>query len=130
MDNGWIKIYAKLKEWQWYGEPIMVAFWIHILISANWKDKKWRGITIGRGQLVTSRTRLADEIGISEQQVRTCIERLISTNEIEVKATNKYTLITICKYDSYKVFEQDKQPTNNQQITNEQPTNNQQTTNK
>lgn len=136
MNEGWLKLYYKLAEWEWYGDPNMVATWIHLLISANWKDKKWRGVTIKRGQLITSRAHLAEEIGISEQQTRTCLERLQSTGAITSHTTNRYTIITICKYDSYQdktEYEQPatqptEQPTNNQQITSQTPTNNQQIT--
>lgn len=136
MTDRWIKTYEKLLKWEWYGDPIMVATWIHLLLKANWCDKKWRGITIKRGQLITSRTRLADEVGTSEQQTRTCLERLQSSGEITCEATNRYTIITICNYESYqgaKNIEQPaeqptKTPTNNHQITNKQPTSHQQST--
>lgn len=136
MTDRWIKTYEKLLKWEWYGDPNMVATWIHLLLKANWCDKKWRGKTIKRGQLITSRTRLANEVGTSEQQTRTCLERLQSSGEITCEATNRYTIITICNYDSYqcaKDIEQPaeqptKTPTNDQQITNKQPTSHQQTT--
>ena len=136
MTDRWIKTYEKLLKWEWYGDPNMVAIWIHLLLKANWCDKKWRGITIKRGQLITSRTRLADEVGTSEQQTRTCLERLQSSCEITCEATNRYTIITICNYESYqnvKDMEQPaeqpaKTPTSNQQATNKQPTRNQQAT--
>lgn len=136
MTDRWIKTYEKLLKWEWYGDPIMVATWIHLLLKANWCDKKWRGKNIKRGQLITSRTRLADEVGTSEQQMRTCLERLQSSGEITCETTNRYTIITICNYDSYQGIREAEQPTeqpaeqptNNQQATNKQPTNNQQTT--
>ena len=136
MIDRWIKTYEKLLKWEWYGDPNMVAIWIHLLLKANWCDKKWRGITIKRGQLITSRTRLADEVGTSEQQTRTCLERLQSSGEITCETTNRYTIITICNYESYqgaKDMEQPaeqpaKTPTNDQQSTNNQPTNHQQAT--
>ena len=136
MTDRWIKTYEKLLKWEWYGDPLMVATLIHLLIKANWKDKKWRGVNVKRGQLITSRTRLADEIGLTERQLRTCLERMQETGEIACETTNRYTIITICNYDIY----QDKaeaerpaespaeSPTNDQQTTNKQPTSGQQTT--
>ena len=136
MKERWIKVYEKLKQWEWYGDPNMVSTLLHLLLTANWKDKKWRGILIKRGQLITSRTHLADEIGISEQQTRTCLERLQASGVITCEATNKFTIITICNYDVYQDNEHQEQPatqptthpTNNQQSTNQTPTNNQQST--
>ena len=136
MTERWIKAYEKLLKWEWYGDPNMVATWIHLLLTANWCDKKWRGITIKRGQLITSRTRLSEEVGTSEQQTRTCLERLQNSGEITCETTNKFTIITICKYDTYQSILSAEQPaeqpaeqqTNNQQTTNKQPTKPQQIT--
>lgn len=136
MTDRWIKTYEKLLKWEWYGDPLMVATLIHLLLKANWKDKKWRGVNVKRGQLITSRTRLAEEIGLTERQLRTCLERMQETDEIACETTNRYTIITICNYDIY----QDKadaqrpaerpaeSPTNDQQTTNKRPTGSQQTT--
>jgi predicted transcriptional regulator len=78
---------------------------------------------------------LAENTGITEQTIRTCLNRLKSTNEITIKVTNKYSIITICNYESYQLINNitnqqiNQQP--NQQLTINQPTTNQQlTTNK
>jgi hypothetical protein len=60
--------------------------------------------------------------------VRTALKKLENTNEIIIKSTNKFTLITICKYCDYQSTENDVQQTNNKQITNKQQTNNKQIT--
>jgi hypothetical protein len=92
-------------------------------------------MTIERGQIVTSVAKIAQETRLSTQTVRTCINRLKSTNEITSEATSKYTLITISKYDTYQDGEDDANKVTNEvdnnRVTNEQqPTNKQLTTNK
>jgi hypothetical protein len=67
---------------------------------------------------------LAHQTGLSLQKTRTCLDRLIECGCINKKSTNKYTLITICKYSDY----QDLPEENNKQITNKQQTNNKQIT--
>ena len=130
--KGWIKAYRTLLEWEWHTDPNMVSLWLHLLMLANYEDKRWRGVTVKRGQLVTGRKALSEITGISEQSIRTCLERLKSTNEITIKTTNKYSIITICEFDSYQDAEElnDKQTNQlaNQQSTNNQPTTNQQLT--
>lgn len=136
MIDRWIKTYEKLLKWEWYGDPLMVATLIHLLLKANWKDKKWRGVNVKRGQLITSRTRLAEEIGLTERQLRTCLERMQETGEIACETTNRYTIITICNYDIYQDKADAQRPaerpaeshTNDQQTTNKRPTGSQQTT--
>ena len=126
--DSFIKLYRRFLKWEWADTPNMVSLFIHLLLLANYEDKEWHGVTIQRGQLVTGRMALAKIVGISEQQVRTCLARLQDTGEISLESTNKFTIITICKFDSYQQSEKAEQPTNNQQITNNQPTNNQQIT--
>lgn len=129
-DNGWIKIYRILADWEWYTDSHMVHLYIHLLISANSRDKRWRGIEVKRGQLVTSLDKLHAQTGISVRSLRTCLERLESTGEIEQKTTNAYRLITICKYGIYQAREEenDKQPTSERQTSDKQPTSERQAT--
>lgn len=128
----WIKIHTKLLDWEWASCPETMALWIHILLRANYEDKRWQGITIPRGSFVTSVDNLATTTGLSAQQVRTSLKRLISTSEITSKSTNRFTIITVCKYDSYQLNEEsiNKQinEPNNNQATNEQQTDNKQIT--
>lgn len=115
MNEGWIKIYYKIKEWEWYGDPNMVALWIHLLISANWKDKKWHGVDIKRGQSVTSVSKLAEATGLTTRQTRVCLERLEESKQIVKQTTSHYTIITICNYDNYQDCEQTECQTNDKQ---------------
>jgi hypothetical protein len=110
MAEGWIKLYRKFEEWEWFNKSEMVHLFIYLLINANSKDETWQGVDIKRGQLITGRKSISGKTGISERTIRTCIERLKTTNELSVKTTNKYSLITICKYDEYNSDELTKRP--------------------
>jgi len=129
MNPGWIKLHRKLQSWEWYTDSYCVHLFIHLLLSANHKPRKWRGITIEQGQLVTSRTQLSIETGISEQSIRTTLKKLKSTSELTSKPTNRFTILTIVNWASYQC---DEDPTNqlinqpaNQQLTSNQPATNQ-----
>lgn len=118
---GWITIDRKLLEWQWHDDPHMVALLVHLLLSANYEPKRWRDIVIERGQLVVGRRGLAEATGISEQTIRTCLGRMVNDGTITIKSTNKYSIVTISKYDEYQRLDDDNQPTN-QPTTNHQLT--------
>ena len=133
--EGWIKLHRKMVDWEWYNDNNTKILFIHLLLTANHKEKNWQGHTILRGQKITSLEHLAKETNLSVQQIRTSLSKLKSTNEITIKTTNKNTLVTILKYSDYqdKDEENNKQDNTqfNNQITNEQQTNNKQiTTNK
>lgn len=128
MNTGWIKIYRSLLYWEWADVPEMVALWVRLIIRATHEDTQWHGVTISRGQLVTTTAKLAAESGLSPQQVRTCLDRLKASNQINTQTTNKYTIITICKYEAYQETETTEQQTNGKQTTRKQQTNNTQAT--
>lgn len=105
MEEGWIKLYNSFLDWEWYSDGKMVKLFIHILIKANYKDKRWRGILIKKGQFVTSLATLSAETGLSVKSVRTCLERLIKSGEIGKQTASKYTIITVCNYAKYQCTE-------------------------
>tara|TARA_Y100000816_G_C26108504_1_gene590416 strand:- start:31102 stop:32196 length:1095 start_codon:yes stop_codon:yes gene_type:complete len=122
--NGFIKIHRSFIYWEWYKNNNTRFVFLHLLITANFAPKRWQGITIERGQLVTSKAKLAHELGLSMQQIKTVFSNLRTTGEITTKATNKYTIVTICNYASYQNIENENNQQNNQQTTNK-PTNEQ-----
>jgi hypothetical protein len=131
----WIKSYRKMLKWEWADDPYMFALWSRLLLEANYEPEKWHGKVIERGQLVTSLSSLSARSGIPVQSLRTCLQRLVDSEQITKESTNKYTIITICNYDRYQAKSTICQQTTNNQITNEQQTSNiqptigQQTTN-
>lgn len=129
--NGFIKLHRKLIDWQWYSDTVTKCVFLHLLLTASYKPKKWRDITINAGQLVTSQKSLGDALGFSIQQIKTALSKLQTTGEITYKSTNKYTVITVVKWEDYQVLEFEatdsstfEQLLNNQPITNEQLSNN------
>lgn len=121
---GFVKIDRRFNEWEWASSPNMVSVFIHCLIEANYKDKRFQGIEVPRGSFVMSLDNFAKRCGITVQQLRTCLKKLEETGEIIKKSTNKFTVISVCNYCKY----QDEQQTDNKQITNEQQTDNKQIT--
>jgi hypothetical protein len=101
-NNGYIKFHRKFKDWRWYKDRNVKDLFIHLLFEANWKDDNFRNILIKRGSLTTGRKKLADDTGLTQQEIRTAITKLKSTNEITTKATNKYTVITVVNYNKYQ----------------------------
>ena len=124
MAENWIKLNRKFLEWEWYGKSEMVHLFLHLLLNANTVDERWQGMVIKRGQLVTSYDILHTETGLSIRTLRTCISRLIKTGEVEREATNKFSIITICNYESYQCVKMrnDKQETSDVQIADVQTT--------
>jgi hypothetical protein len=118
--SGWIKLHRQIVDWEWYTDHNTFRVFIHLLLTANHKDKKYRGIELKAGSIVTSRDILAMSTGLSVRQIRTALDKLKSTNELTIKTSPQGTIIQIVNYCKYQV------ETN--ELTNERPTNDQQTT--
>lgn len=100
--SGWIKLHRKLTDWEWYSDVNTTRVFLHLLLVANHKDKKWRGIDIKRGQKLTSLSKLADETNLSIKNIRTAIKRLKTTNEVASYSTAQHTVFTMVNYDLYQ----------------------------
>ena len=132
----WIKLHRKLKNWGWADDPNMVALWVRILMEANWKDEEWHGVVYEKGSFPTSIEKLSINTGLSVRSVRTCLDRLKKSGEIDVQTTNKGTKIIVNKWDFYQGLDDecdmpadtstdtptDKRPTNDRQTADKQTT--------
>lgn len=113
--GGWIKLHTKILNWEWYGDANTFRVFLHLLLTANFKPKRWKGIEVGRGQLIIGRKQLAEDCGISEKNVRTALEHLKATNELAIKPFSFCSLVTIKNYEKYQQTGQQsgQQPANN-----------------
>ena len=118
--EGFIQLHRKMIEWEWYDDINTKVLFIHLLIKANWKDKKWRWIDIKRWEFLTSLWKLSEETQLSVQQVRTSLNKLESTREVTKKWQASYTIIKLNNYDGYQTNNTEY----NKPITNEQQTSN------
>lgn len=117
--NGFIKIHRKLLQWGWYQDNVVKGVFLHLLLTANFKDMAWQGRTIKRGQVVTSYKHLSEDLGFGVRQIRTALDKLKSTGEVTSETTNKYTIITVVNWEEYQVI--DSEPTHNttKSVTND-----------
>lgn len=109
MSKGWIKLHRQFTEWEWYHDIKTKTLFLHLLLNANHEAKRWKGTLVNRGQLITGIPTLSHETGLSVQSVRTSLMRLEKTGEINRQPNNRFSLITICNYDTF----QDNEPTSN-----------------
>ena len=98
----YIKLNRKLMDWEWYRNINTCRLFIHMLIKANWKDGRFEGKTIPRGAFVSSIGNLAEETNLTNDEVRTALKHLISTNEITKQSFSKYTVFTVNNYSKYQ----------------------------
>jgi hypothetical protein len=125
MPEGYIKLWRKSLDSPVWDNPKVWRFWTWCLMKASHKDIDivvgYQNITLKPGQFIFGRLQASKETKLSEQSVRTCLFILKNMENISIKSTNKYSIISIVKWGDY-------QDTSTSNSTNKQPTNNQQTT--
>lgn len=124
MNDGFIKIYRSLMGWEWYQDSNTTRVFLHLLLNANWEDSRYRGHEVPKGSLVCGRKKLAEDLGLSEQEIRTSINHLKSTNEITIKSTNRFSIITIINWEKFQGFGEESTSKSTINLTNNQPTSN------
>ena len=128
MSEGYIKLYKKMRDWGWYGDPATKDVFLELLLTAAWTECEYRGVMVSPGDCVIGRKELAERLGLSEQNVRTALSHLKKTGEITTRATNKFTVVSIANWASYQGGCGSANQQANHQLTNNQPATNQQLT--
>lgn len=125
MNTGWFKLHRKIIDTSFYCKPLTCHLAIHLLMIANTEDKEtfFNGqfIKVKRGECIVGRNKLSRDTGLSEQEIKTASKHLLNCHFITSKSTNRYTLISILKYDDYQGKQTAEQPAE-QPATNQQPT--------
>lgn len=123
-EGNYIKLNRKILEWGWYTDTNTFKLFLHLLLSANYKDGEFLGIQIKRGQALKSISKLSAETGLTSRNIRTAVDHLKATGEITCQPTRYGQLITVEKYALYQDFEgiTDKEPTRNRQGSDKEPT--------
>lgn len=118
--NGYIKLHRKLIEWGWYSDANTKALFLHLLLTANYRPREYRGVQLNPGDTVVGFKALSEQLGMTVNQVRTAMRHLEETGEITRKSTNKFSVVTIAKWEDYQLEEVEstnKSQTNHKQTT-------------
>ena len=110
-NDGYIKLFRSMMSWEWYTDANTMRVFLHILLNANHCDKEYRGMTIRRGQWLTSYSKIAAALGLSKKQVRLSIDKLKRTQEVRTSRARDGAqcglLINVEKYSLYQSNEKD-----------------------
>jgi hypothetical protein len=121
MNFGFVVLWRKFQETSFYKDSYAVHLALHLIMRANHEDKKIifnkKELIIHRGQTVAGRYTLAYETGINPNTIKDKIDLLATVGFLTKNPTNKFTILTICKYSDY----QDKKNKSHQPDTSQTP---------
>lgn len=128
MKSGWIKLHRSLRDWEWYDDKNARLLLIHLLISVNYKDKKWKGTVIKAGSMVFSWETLSKNCNLKLMQCRTAMRKLEKSGEVTRYSTNKYQVVSLVKWDDLQSNDNQVNSQDNNQVTSKYQANNRQVT--
>ena len=133
--EGWIRLHRKLLESGIFQNEKLLKVWIWCLLKATHKEHTqlvgMQRIKLEKGQFIFGRKKAAEELKMSENMVYRYMMFLKDEGNIDIKANNKYSVVTIEKWGEYQTQEKqidnkknNKQTTNRQQIDTNNNVNN------
>jgi hypothetical protein len=125
MHNGYIKLWRKVCSNGLVQDHKTFTLWIYLLCKATHKpiDMVLEGkkVHLEPGQIITGRKALARTLRMSERNIRTCLKRLRNIENVTIKATNKFSIISIINWDRYQSQESINDQQSDQQVTSKRP---------
>ena len=100
--NGYVKLNRNLLDWRWYRDANTIRVFLHLLLSANFKDQPFENIIVRRGEVATSYGAIAEALHISARQARTAVTHLKVSGTVSVKQYSKFQVISIISWDLYQ----------------------------
>ena len=104
--KGWVKLHRVITNHALYQNSYAVHLFIHCITKARVTDKtilfNGQPLFLKRGQLVIGRKSVARQTGMSERNYRTATKLLTNLGNITLKTTNRFTIVTVCNYDTYQ----------------------------
>lgn len=105
-EGGYIKLYRGFMDHPFYKDSDIKAVWLHLLFLATSKPYETmlgnQVVQLEPGQLICGTFDLANELGLSRQNIRTILGKLEAEGMIARNSTNKGSLITVVKYSAYQ----------------------------
>ena len=108
MLNGWIKLHRKLLDNGVFYDAELLKVFIWCILKANRKPKEVNGIKLKTGQFISGRISASEELHIKPSTVYNRLQRLQRMGYVNIKSTNKFSIISVLKYGQYQV--EDKTP--------------------
>ena len=131
--DGWLKLYRSILDSAVFQDAEILKVWVWLLCNVAFEQHDTicygKVIHLKPGQIATGRKKIAQCTDLNENKVYRALNALKSLGNIEIKATNKYSIITVVNWDKYQE-ENGKRTTGEQQNNNRTTTEEQQGNNK
>lgn len=106
--DGYVKLWRKtLDSAAFSGDHFLTALWVWCLLKANWKDGWFRGDPIPAGSFATGSEAATELLCVSKWKLWRGLRKLESLGQITLKVQRKYTIVTVCNWQTYQSQDDD-----------------------
>lgn len=124
--SGWIKLHRKALDSAVWQDQDVWRLWTWMLLEASHKNRQHIvrkvPVTVSAGQLVFSRSIAAEATGLTERTIRTCLDALVTLGNVTIETTNRFSVVTITKWATYQLSENENDQQDDKLATNRRPT--------
>jgi len=132
MQRGYIKVWRKTIDSGWLQNHKLCSFWLWCLLKASHKEYDLivgcQKVHLMPGDFVFGLNKASEELAMSIRSIRTILAFLKTSQNLTIKTTNKFSVISIVNWDIYQQTEttndnqNDKPPTSYRQATDNKQT--------
>lgn len=119
--NGWIKLHRQLLNSAIFKNERLLKVWVWCLLKAEYKQSETmvgnQLVKLEKGQFIFGREEASKELGIKESTLYKDMKNLEKLNFCNIKSNNKFSVITIEKWEFYQDTEENENNKNNNNVT-------------
>jgi len=123
-DRTYILLYRKLIQNPVFKNAQLLQLWIYCLLKANYSANEFifndELIKLKRGQFVTGRKVIAKDLNQNENSIYKRLNILKKLGYLNIKSNNRFSILTIVKYDSYQTANPKSNSQSNNNVTTEE----------
>ena len=105
--NGYIKLHRKIIYDEIFDNANLLKVWVWCLCKATHRERTvsvgLQTVSLMQGQFVTGRESAAEELGMKPSTAWRYIKKLEKSGNLDIKSNNKFSLVTVEKWDFYQV---------------------------
>lgn len=122
MNRGYIRLWRKSLDAGWIRNHKLWAFWTYCLMKASYKEFDaivgLQVVHLMPGQFIFGLHVASKETGLTIREIRTILDFLRKAENLTIKTTNKFSIITIINWPTYQGEEIKNDTLNDKPLTN------------
>lgn len=129
MERGYVKVWRKTLDTGILTNPTVLQVFMYLLLKASHKKHKVlvgnQSVDVLPGDVITGRSKMAQDLDLSERNVRTALNTLEKLEIVTIRPTNKFSIVSFINWYTYQQDSQTERPTecpaSDQQVTSKRP---------